>query len=374
MLRIIVVIGTRPEAIKLAPVIKALACHPEHIQPIVCVTGQHREMLDQVLQLFAIQPDYDLNIMQPGQTLAGLTARLITALDEVFRAIQPDWVLVQGDTTTVMAASLVAFYQRIRIGHIEAGLRSGDKFQPFPEEINRRICDLLADLYFAPTEQSATALLAEGIPAAKVFVTGNTVIDALLATAENTAHTALSEPFHNFGKRRVVLVTAHRRENFGEPFLQVCAALRQIAQRYPDDVQLVYPVHYNPNVRGPAHEHLADLPNVTLTEPVDYATMVQLLNRCHFLLTDSGGLQEEAPSLNKPVLILRDVTERQEVVILGAARLVGTTTERIVCEAVRLLEDPIAYQQMASVPNPYGDGQASHRIVEAVLAASVAEL
>jgi UDP-N-acetylglucosamine 2-epimerase (non-hydrolysing) len=367
MLRIVVVIGTRPEAIKLAPVVQELARYPDQIEPIVCVTGQHREMLDQVLDLFAIQPAYDLDIMQPGQTLAGLTARLISALDPLFASLKPDWVLVQGDTTTVLAASLVAFYQRIRIGHIEAGLRSGDKYQPFPEEINRRICDLVADLYFAPTRQSTTTLLAEGIAPHQVHITGNTVIDALLATVQHTAGSTLNAPFHQLADRRVLLVTAHRRENFGAPFLQICAAIRQLAQRYPETLQIIYPIHYNPHVREAAQQQLADLANVTLTDPVDYATMVQLLNRCDIVLTDSGGLQEEAPSLNKPVLILREVTERQELVELGGAQLVGTATDRIVTAAVRLLEDPIAYQNMANTPNPYGDGNASRRIIEAIL-------
>lgn len=367
MLTILVVIGTRPEAIKLAPVIKELAQHSDSIRTRVCVTGQHREMLDQVLQLFDIRPDYDLNLMLPGQTLAGLTARLITALDELYSALRPDWVIVQGDTTTVLAASLVAFYQRIRIGHVEAGLRSGDKFQPFPEEINRRISDLLSDLYFAPTEQCAAALQAEGVSPARVIVTGNTVIDALLVTKDLVANRPLDARFARLDDRRVILVTAHRRENFGEPFKQICIALRQIALRYPTTVEIVYPVHYNPNVRGPAFELLNDLPNVTLIDPVDYATMVQLLARADLVLTDSGGIQEEAPSLNKPVLILREITERQEVVTLGAAQLVGTDTQRIVDATIQLLEDRQIYQQMAGVANPYGDGRASARIVDAIL-------
>jgi UDP-N-acetylglucosamine 2-epimerase (non-hydrolysing) len=368
--KVIVVIGTRPEAIKMAPIVQELARHPDQIQTVVCVTGQHREMLDQVLRTFSIEPDYDLNLMQSGQTLPGLTARLITALDEVFDREQPDWVLVQGDTTTVMAASLVAFYRQIKIGHVEAGLRSGDKAQPFPEEMNRRISDLLADLYFAPTEQSRDALLAERVPSAQIVVTGNTVIDALLETAGRIADRPLNGSFAALDGRNVLLVTAHRRENFGTPFLQVCNALRRIALDFADTLQIVYPVHYNPNVRGPAYERLGDLSNITLVDPVDYETMVQLLSRADLVLTDSGGLQEEAPSLHKPVLILRDVTERQEVVALGAALLVGTDEDRIVREVTRLLLDRESYQRMAAVPNPYGDGQASRRIVQAILDSS----
>lgn len=353
----------------MAPIVQELARHPDQIQAVVCVTGQHREMLDQVLRTFSIEPDYDLNLMQAGQTLPGLTARLITALDDVFAREQPDWVLVQGDTTTVMAASIVAFYRQIKIGHVEAGLRSGDKLQPFPEEMNRRISDLLADLYFAPTAQSRDALLAERVPSAQIIVTGNTVIDALLDTAGRIADRPLHGPFAGLDGRSVLLVTAHRRENFGAPFLQVCNALRRIALDFADTLQIVYPVHYNPNVRGPAYERLGDLPNITLVDPVDYETMVQLLSRADLVLTDSGGLQEEAPSLHKPVLILRDVTERQEVVDLGAALLVGTDEERIVGEVTRLLRDRESYQRMAAVPNPYGDGRASHRIVQAILGA-----
>ncbi|GAB4110590.1 MAG: UDP-N-acetylglucosamine 2-epimerase (non-hydrolyzing) [Roseiflexaceae bacterium] len=367
-MKVIVVIGTRPEAIKMAPIVHELARYPQQIQSIVCVTGQHREMLDQALSIFQIRPDYDLDLMQAGQTLAGLTARLITALDQVFATEQPDWVLVQGDTTTVMAASLVAFYRQIKIGHVEAGLRSGDKFQPFPEEINRRITDLLADYYFAPTTQSRAALLAEHVPAERVLVTGNTVIDALLSTVERVGQRQFAPPFDTIGDRRMLLVTAHRRENFGEPFQAVCRAIRRIALEFGPALQIVYPVHYNPDVRGPAYQHLSDLPNITMVDPVDYETMVQLLNRADLVLTDSGGLQEEAPSLHKPVLILRDVTERQEVVDLGAAMLVGTDEDRIVAATSELLTNPARYAAMSLVPNPYGDGQASRRIVQALLA------
>lgn len=365
MLKVLVIIGTRPEAIKMAPVVKELRKWPESICPIVCATGQHREMLDQVLQVFDITPDYQLDLMQPGQTLPLLTARIITALDDVFAAEKPDWVLVQGDTTTVTAASLVAFYHRVKVGHIEAGLRSGDKFQPFPEEINRRICDLLADLYFAPTPQSRDTLLREQINPERIIVTGNTVIDALMMAVQRQ-NGNLPAFLEKIGGRRLILVTAHRRENFGAPFAEICRAIRQIAERYPDDVQIVYPVHYNPNVRGPAHETLGGIPNITLLEPLDYEAMVALMSRAYLILTDSGGLQEEAPSLKKPVLVLRDVTERTEVVELGAAILVGSECEKIVHETARLLDDPDAYRRMAHAGNPYGDGSASRWIVAAL--------
>lgn len=367
------VLGTRPEAIKLAPVIHALQQRSDRIHTLVCSTGQHREMLDAALRSFGIRPDFDLRLMQPDQSLADLTARLLTALDEVFRKVEPDWVLVQGDTTTVMAASLAAFYRRIRIGHVEAGLRSGDLHRPFPEEANRRIADLLANLYFAPTPAARDHLLREGVSAEQIVVTGNTVIDALLLTSRRINPRALIARISDldmrddFFDKRMILVTSHRRENFGAPFAAICRALRAIAERYPD-VQIVYPVHFNPNVAGPARALLADAPNIALIQPVDYETMVALMQQAYLILTDSGGIQEEAPSLHKPVLVLRDVTERQEVVALGAARLVGSDFDRIVGETSRLLDDAEAYRRMASVENPYGDGRASERVVEAILA------
>lgn len=373
MLKVMIVLGTRPEAIKLAPVIRALQRRPDRVQTLVCSTGQHREMLDAALRSFDVHPDFDLQLMQPDQSLADLTARILAALDGVFREVAPDWVLVQGDTTTVMAASLAAFYRRIRIGHVEAGLRSGDLQRPFPEEANRRIADLLADLYFAPTSAARDHLLREGVRAERIVVTGNTVIDALLLTSQRINARALIERIGDldvrdgFFDRRMILVTSHRRENFGAPFAAICRALRAIAERYPD-VQIVYPVHFNPNVAGPARTLLGDMPNVALIQPVDYETMVALMQQAYLILTDSGGIQEEAPSLHKPVLVLRDVTERQEVVALGAARLVGSDFDRIVGETARLLDDAEVYRRMASVENPYGDGRASERIVEAILA------
>lgn len=371
MIKVMTVIGTRPEAIKMTPVIKKLNNYPEEFESVVCATAQHREMLDQVLNIFDISPDYDLNLMQPDQSLSQLTARILTALENVIVKEQPQWVLVQGDTTSVMAASLVAFYHRVKVGHVEAGLRTGDKAQPFPEEINRRIADVLADLYFAPTERNRENLLREGVPPQAVIVTGNTVVDALMMTSQRVAGRPLDARIGNIDGKRLILVTAHRRENFGTPLANICQALIEIALQYQDDVHIVYPVHLNPNVFHPVHKMLGGVPNISLTPPVDYETFVGLMNRACLILTDSGGLQEESPSLDKPVLVLRQTTERPEVVALGAARLVGTECETIVRETVRLLEDPIAYGEMASVANPYGDGRASQRIVQAILTHSV---
>jgi UDP-N-acetylglucosamine 2-epimerase (non-hydrolysing) len=370
MLKVMSVIGTRPEAIKMAPVIKELKKYPDDITSLVCATAQHREMLDQMLDVFDISPDYDLHVMQPDQSLSQLTARILTTLDEVIVKERPDWVLVQGDTTTVMVASLVAFYRRVKVGHVEAGLRTGDKFQPFPEEISRRIVDVLADLHFAPTERNRENLLREGVLPQTIMVTGNTIIDALMMTAHRVGERPLDACIGNIDAKRLILVTAHRRENFGRPLANICRALREIAHHYQDDVHIVYPVHFNPNVLHPVHEMLGGVPNVSLIEPVDYETFVGLMSRAYLILTDSGGLQEEAPSLDKPVLVLRRVTERPEVTALGGARLVGTECEVIVRETVRLLEDPVAYTEMASVANPYGDGRASQRIVQAILAHS----
>lgn len=363
------IVGTRPEAVKLSPVILELGRHPERVRSVVCATAQHREMLDQVLRLFDIAPHFDLDVMQPGQRLPDLTARLLVALDRVIEQVQPDWVLVQGDTTTVLAASLVAFYHRVRVGHVEAGLRSYDKFQPFPEEINRRVADVLADLYFAPTEAARSNLRREGVPDDRIAVTGNPALDALRLVADRADLSRLDPLIGDLDGKRLILVTAHRRENFGRPLSRICRALRTLAARYGDAVRIVYPVHFNPNIAGPVRELLGDVPNIALIEPVDYATMIALMKRADLILTDSGGIQEEAPSLHKPVLILREVTERHEVVALGAARLVGSDEDLIVSETARLLEDADAYRRMASVPNPYGDGHASERIVEAILRA-----
>lgn len=365
-MKILSVFGTRPEAIKMAPVLAELNKHKDKITSIVCVTAQHRQMLDQVLELFAIRPDYDLNIMLPNQSLAQITARALTKLDEVLQQEQPDWMLVQGDTTTVMAASLAAFYHKVKVGHVEAGLRSYDKFQPFPEEINRRIATNLSDLHFAPTEVSRQNLLREGIADTQIVVTGNTVIDALLQVAEKP-YDWLQSPLATIPRdKRVVLVTAHRRENFGAPFANICAALRALAEQY-DDVHLVYPVHLNPNVQQIVRATLSQIPNVTLLEPLDYLPLVQLMKQSYLVITDSGGIQEEAPGLGKPVLVLREVTERPEGVAAGTVKLVGTDKDTILNEASLLLDNPAAYQSMSQAVNPYGDGKASQRIVSSLI-------
>jgi UDP-N-acetylglucosamine 2-epimerase (non-hydrolysing) len=364
--KVLTVIGTRPEAIKMAPVVKELERYPGEIASVVCATAQHRELLDQVLDLFEIRPDYDLDVMLPGQTLSQLTANILMRLDDVIAREQPDWVLVQGDTTTVMVASLVAYYHRVRIGHVEAGLRTDDKWQPYPEEINRRLTDVLADLYFAPTERNRQNLLREGLAPKAIVVTGNTVIDALLMTVRRLREEGTHTRRWTSNGQRLILVTAHRRENFGRPLTSICRALDEIAARYASDVQIVYPVHPNPNVLGPVHEMLGDVPNIALIEPLGYFDFVQLMDEADLILTDSGGLQEEAPSLGAPVLVMRDVTERPEGVEAGVVKLVGTDQRRIVEEVVTLLENDQAYQQMAQGANPYGDGRASQRIVEAI--------
>ncbi len=352
----------------MAPVIQRLREYPGRIRSIVCSVGQHREMLDQVLPLFDIRPDFDLNVMQPDQSLSQLTASLFTGLDRVMAEVAPDWVLAQGDTTSVFVASMVAFYRHVRFGHVEAGLRTGDRQRPFPEEINRRIADSVADLYFAPTERAREALLREGCADNDVHVTGNTVIDALndvAARPYDVADGPLAEiPFDG----ELVLITAHRRESFGEPFRDLCLAIRDLASEFSAaGVHFVYPVHLNPNVRQPVSEILSGLPNVRLIEPLDYVALVQLLKRATLILTDSGGIQEEAVGLRVPVLVMRDTTERPEGVESGAARLVGTARERIVAEARRLLRDPEARRTMTTGSNPYGDGRAGARIVSLLL-------
>ncbi|MBN2392181.1 MAG: UDP-N-acetylglucosamine 2-epimerase (non-hydrolyzing) [Anaerolineae bacterium] len=364
-MKVLSIFGTRPEAIKMAPVVKALENHPDTFISRVCVTAQHREMLDQVLALFDIAPDYDLNLMTPGQTLSGLTARVFTELDPVLAQEQPDWVLVQGDTTTVMAASLAAFYHRVKVGHVEAGLRTRDKWQPFPEEVNRRVAGVVADLHFAPTETARQNLLREGVAPATVHVTGNTVIDALQMAAAMD-YDVESGPLAGIPwDKRVILVTAHRRENFGRPLENICAALREIAERYAD-VHIVYPVHLNPNVQSPVYRLLATVSNITLLPPLDYLPLVQLMRRAYLVLTDSGGIQEEAPGLGKPVLVFRDTTERPEAVDAGVVRLVGTDTRTIISWLQRMLDQSSTYDQMAKVTNPYGDGKAAQRIVRIV--------
>lgn len=363
--RVLSIFGTRPEAVKMAPVVAELAAAPD-FEPLICVTAQHREMLDQVLGLFAIRPDFDLDLMQPDQSLADLTAAVIRGLDPILRDVQPDWVLVQGDTTTVMAAALLAFYHQARLGHVEAGLRTEDKWQPFPEEINRRVASVIADLHFAPTERARQNLLREGVALERVVVTGNTVIDALLRVAD-LPYEWDSGPLQAVPQdRRLITVTAHRRENFGAPLEAVFEALRQLAEEFSGDVHLVYPVHRNPHVAEPAYRMLGGVANISLIDPLDYLPMVQLLKRSHLVLTDSGGLQEEAPALGVPVLVLRQVTERPEALEAGTARLVGTDRERILQQARRLLRDPAAHARMAHAANPYGDGRASERIVAAL--------
>lgn len=382
-LRVLVVFGTRPEAIKMAPVVFALRRRPHAFTVRACTTAQHRDMLDQVLSVFGIVPDVDLDLMQPNQTLSGLGARVLAAMDEVLVAERPDWVLVQGDTTTVMMTALAAQHRQVRVGHVEAGLRTYDRRNPFPEEMNRVVTDHVSDLCFAPTEAAQANLLAEGIPAQRIRVTGNTVIDALLWTAAQPPPTEAVELLNrlglpdesrshgvNNGTPRLILVTAHRRESFGAPLAAICEALRRVALTWGSQVHLVYPVHRNPNVWEPVHRALCDVPSITLLPPVDYRALVYLMQRCFMILTDSGGIQEEAPSLSKPVLVLREVTERPEAVAAGAARVVGTDPERIVSVVSELLTDPVAYARMASAGNLYGDGHAAERIADALLEAT----
>ena len=354
----------------MAPVVAELRRFPDRIHSIVCATAQHRELLDPVLELFDITPDYDLNLMRPGQTLTQVTTAVLSGMEQVLTEVQPDWVLAQGDTTTVMATALACYYRRIPFGHVEAGLRTGDKFRPYPEEMNRVLTDALADLHFAPTARARDNLLSEGILETTIHVTGNTVIDALLQIARrNLPHAEAALTDIPLWAGRIVLVTAHRRESFGAGLQHICDALATLAARYPD-VQFVYPVHPNPNVTTPVHHRLQGITNISLIAPLEYASLVHLMKRAYLILTDSGGIQEEAPSLGKPVLVLRQVSERPEGIAAGVARLVGTDKARIVYEVSTLLDDEIAYARMARVVSPYGDGQASRRIVEALLAYS----
>lgn len=362
MKNILCVMGTRPEAIKMAPVILALKKEP-WANVRILATAQHRHMLDQVNKFFGIDPDIDLNIMRPNQSLTALTARLLLELDDVLQTEKPDAVLIQGDTTTVMTIALACFYHRIPVGHVEAGLRTWDIQNPFPEEANRIIAGKLARWHFAPTEGSKQNLLKEGVQDAEIIVTGNTVIDALLMTASRD----LELPITLDPSRRLILVTSHRRENFGEPLRNICRALRTLAENNPT-VQFIYPVHPNPNVKDVAHEFLAGLPNFTLCEPLDYAPFVAAMKRAYIILTDSGGVQEEAPALGKPVLVLRDETERPEAVEQGVVKLVGPNYDRIIQEAQQLLDDESAYRAMARGVSPYGDGHAAERIVKALRA------
>jgi len=366
MMRVLSVLGTRPEAIKLAPVVRELARRPGLVSR-VCVTGQHREMLAPILGLFGMHPDVDLAVMRPNQTPTQVASAVLAGLERVFADERPDWILVQGDTTTVAAAAWAAYYARIRVGHVEAGLRTGDKWQPFPEEVNRRIASVVADLHLAPTEQARQNLLREGIDPAAIVVTGNPVIDALHWASEMPCDLSQGALAQLDWSKRILVVTAHRRENHGEPLRQICLALREIATIYPD-VVIVYPVHPNPNVTGPVYSLLGQVPGVVLLPPLDYMPFVHLLKRSYLVLTDSGGIQEEAPGLGKPVLVLRNVTERPEALEAGTARLVGTEQASIVREVGLLLDDRGDYASMAHAANPYGDGRAAERIVDALLA------
>ncbi|MBE2233730.1 MAG: UDP-N-acetylglucosamine 2-epimerase (non-hydrolyzing) [Anaerolinea sp.] len=371
MKRVLVIFGTRPEAIKMAPVVRALQQYPDRFTVRTCATAQHREMLDQVLDVFGISPDIDLDLMQPDQSLSGLAAKVLATLDSVLLMEKPDWVLVQGDTTTVMAAALAAQHRQVQVGHVEAGLRTYDRRNPFPEEMNRVVADHISDLCFAPTETARENLLREGIDETRIIVTGNTVLDALLTIARQPWTPKDNDPLAAIPADRVwLLVTAHRRENFGVPLNDICKALRRIADERGGHCQIIYPVHRNPNVWLPVHAMLSGHPAITLLPPVDYRSLVYLMQHCRLILTDSGGLQEEAPTLNKPVLVMRTTTERPEAVTAGAAQLVGTQPKNIIREVYRLLDDEVAYQKMALAQNPYGDGRAAERIVQALLQAT----
>lgn len=374
MKKILLVFGTRPEAIKMAPLVKALQKDAQHFETKVCVTAQHRQMLDQVLEVFEITPEYDLNIMAPNQDLYDITSKVLLGLRDVLKDFRPDVVLVHGDTTTSMAASLAAFYQQIPVGHVEAGLRTYNMLSPWPEEMNRQVTDRICTYYFAPTEKSRQNLLHEYIDDNKIFVTGNTVIDALLmavdiidgkAGVKEQLHEELREKGYAVGQRHYILMTGHRRENFGDGFLHICRAIKEIAAMHPD-MDIVYPVHLNPNVQKPVYELLSGLENVYLISPLDYLPFIYAMQHSTLLLTDSGGVQEEAPSLGKPVLVMRDTTERPEAVEAGTVKLVGTDASAIVSNVTELLRNKVMYRQMSETHNPYGDGKACQRIIEAL--------
>lgn len=374
MKKILLVFGTRPEAIKMAPLVKAFQKDTEHFETRVCVTAQHRQMLDQVLEVFGITPEYDLNIMAPNQDLYDITAKVLMGLREVLKDFRPDTVLVHGDTTTSMAASLAAFYMQIPVGHVEAGLRTYNMLSPWPEEMNRQVTDRICTYYFAPTERSKKNLLQENIDEKKIFITGNTVIDALLMAVDIISSTPgmeekivkeLQEKGYTVGSREYILVTGHRRENFGEGFLHICKAIKELAALHPD-MDIVYPVHLNPNVQKPVYELLSGVDNVYLISPLDYLPFIYAMQHSTLLLTDSGGVQEEAPSLGKPVLVMRDTTERPEAVEAGTVKLVGTDAEAIVSNVTALLQDKEMYKRMSETHNPYGDGQACERIMAAL--------
>ncbi len=371
MKKVMLVFGTRPEAIKMAPLVKAFE-HEDEFETIVCVTAQHRQMLDQVLNLFDIKPDFDLDIMKPGQNLYEVTTNILLGLQKVFEEVKPDVVLVHGDTTTTLATSLAAFYQKIPVAHVEAGLRTGNIYSPWPEEGNRQVTGRLATYHFAPTAESKANLIKENVDIENVIVTGNTVIDALVSVvsrieSDKDLEKKLQELIATKGykvdkERKLILVTGHRRENFGQGFLNICEALKEVALLYPD-ADIVYPVHLNPNVQKPVIRILSDVDNVFLIDPLDYEPFVYLMNRSYFILTDSGGIQEEAPSLGKPVLVMRETTERPEAVEAGTVKLVGTNKDDIIKECRNLFEDNDAYEIMSKSHNPYGDGKACERIV-----------
>lgn len=368
MKKVLLVFGTRPEAIKMAPVYEALKKTPG-LEVRVAVTAQHREMLDQVLRLFAIEPDYDLNVMTSKQGLTEITATVLTGLKSVLEELSPDLLLVHGDTTTTLSASLAAYYQQIPVGHVEAGLRTGNIYSPWPEEINRKVTGAIARLHFAPTEKAASNLTTEAIPADRILITGNTVIDALFEVVQRLKNdpqqsAAFDSELGIDPTKRLILVTGHRRESFGGGFERICSALTTIAKR--DDVQIIYPVHLNPNVKGPVEARLGALEHVKLVPPQDYLPFVHLMRRAHIILTDSGGVQEEAPSLGKPVLVMRETTERPEAMQAGTVKLVGTDVDLIVEHTFSLLDDPDVYQNMSRSRNPYGDGRSSQRIASAI--------
>ncbi len=372
MKKVLSIFGTRPEAIKMAPIILELNKYPNQFDSRVCVTAQHRQMLDQVLSLFEIAPDYDLDIMGKSQSLTDVTVKVLQGLEPVLKEFRPDLVLVHGDTTTALAASLAAYYQKVDVGHVEAGLRTGDIYSPWPEELNRRLTSSIARYHFAPTSQSKQNLLNEGVSEARILITGNTVIDSLLSVVKRLRDDAIlhREMVERFSfldpDKRLILVTGHRRESFGAGFESICRALKILVEAHKD-VQIVYPVHLNPNVQEPVQRVLANVKGIHLIEPQDYLPFVYLMDRSYLIITDSGGVQEEAPSLGKPVLVMREITERPEAVEAGTVKLVGTDTERIVEGASMLLKDRSAYEAMSKIHNPYGDGKAASRIVNSFL-------
>lgn len=369
-IKLLNIIGTRPEAVKMSPVIQIAREHPD-IESYLCVTAQHRQMLDQVLSVFDIKPDFDLNLMQPNQSLAQITASILTNLEPILTKVNPDWIFVQGDTTTVMTAALLSFYNRIKIGHIEAGLRTRDKWQPFPEEINRRIAGVVADLHLAPTQGARQNLLNEGVEDWRIYVTGNPAIDALRIITSRPAPADVQNLFDQYhigqNGKKLILVTAHRRENFGQPIIDICTALKAIAEQYQDQVHILYPVHLNPNIQEPVYRLLGPVSNITLLPPLDYLPMAHLLKAAYLVLTDSGGIQEEAAGLHKPALVMREVTERPEGVAAGVLKLVGTNPKKIISHVQELLEDQVIYHKMSQSKNPFGDGYAAEKIIKSLI-------